>query len=153
VASRVNSQIILDENGAESLLGNGDMLFLPPGTSHLLRAQGAYVSDEDINRVVRFICDQASPNYLISSFDSMAQQLTDGEEDDGPRDSLYDQAKAIVIETQSASTTYLQRKLKIGYARAASLMDELEMHGVISSQEGSKPRRVLIENNDESNRT
>lgn len=152
VASRVNSQIILDENGAESLLGNGDMLFLPPGTSHLLRSQGAYVSDDDINRVVRFICDQAPPNYLISSFDSMAQQLTDGEEEDGPRDTLYDQAKAIVIETQSASTTYLQRKLKIGYARAASLMDELEMHGVISAQEGSKPRRVLIENSDESNR-
>lgn len=149
VASRINSQIILDENGAESLLGNGDMLFLPPGTSHLMRAQGAYVSDEDINRVVRFICDQASPNYLISSFDSMAQQLTDNENGDGPRDSLYDQAKAIVVETQSASTTYLQRKLKIGYARAASLMDELEMHGVISSQEGSKPRRVLIENSDE----
>ncbi len=152
VASRVNSQIILDENGAESLLGNGDMLFLPPGTSHLMRAQGAYVSDEDINRVVRFICDQASPNYLISSFDSMAQQLTDSEEEDGPRDSLYEQARVIVIETQSASTTYLQRKLKIGYARAASLMDELEMHGVISAQEGSKPRRVLIEDRDESNR-
>ena len=151
VASRVNSQIILDENGAESLLGNGDMLFLPPGSSHLLRAQGAYVSDEDINRVVRFICDQQSPNYLISSFDSMAQALTDGEAEDGPRDTLYDQAKAIVIETQSASTTYLQRKLKIGYARAASLMDELEMHGIISTQEGSKPRRVLIENNSESN--
>ncbi len=151
VASRVNSQIILDENGAESLLGNGDMLFLPPGTSHLLRAQGAYMSDDDINRVIRFICDQAPPNYLIASFDSMAQQLTDGEGDE-PRDTLYEQAKDIVIETQSASTTYLQRKLKIGYARAASLMDELEMHGVISAQEGSKPRRVLIENNDESNR-
>jgi S-DNA-T family DNA segregation ATPase FtsK/SpoIIIE len=143
VASRVNSQIILDENGADSLLGNGDMLFLPPGTSHLMRAQGAYVSDEDINRVVRFICDQAPPNYLISSFDSMAPELGDDEEE-GPRDTLYDEAKAIVIDTQVASTTYLQRKLKIGYARAASLMDELETRGVISSQEGSKPRRVLI---------
>jgi S-DNA-T family DNA segregation ATPase FtsK/SpoIIIE len=145
VASRVNSQIILDENGAESLLGNGDMLFLPPGTSHLMRAQGAYVSDEDINRVVRFICDQAPPNYLISSFDTMSPELGD-EEDEGPRDTLYDEAKIIVIETQVASTTYLQRKLKIGYARAASLMDELETRGVISSQEGSKPRRVLIDN-------
>ncbi len=142
VASRVNSQIILDENGADSLLGNGDMLFLPPGTSHLMRAQGAYVSDEDINRVVRFICDQASPNYLISSFDSMIPELN--EEEEGPRDTLYDEARAIVIDTQVASTTYLQRKLKIGYARAASLMDELETRGVISSQEGSKPRRVLI---------
>jgi len=145
VASRVNSQIILDENGAESLLGNGDMLFLPPGTSHLMRSQGAYVSDEDINRVVRFICDQAPPNYLISSFDSMVPELGD-EEEEGPKDTLYDEAKIIVIETQTASTTFLQRKLKIGYARAASLMDELEARGVISSQEGSKPRRVLIDN-------
>ncbi len=149
VASRVNSQIILDENGADSLLGNGDMLFLPPGTSHLMRAQGAYVSDEDINRVVRFICDQASPNYLISSFDSMATEFLNGEEEEGPRDTLYDEARQIVIETQTASTTFLQRKLKIGYARAASLMDELETRGVISSQEGSKPRRVLIEGQNE----
>ncbi len=145
VASRVNSQIILDENGAESLLGNGDLLFLPPGTSHLMRAQGAYISDEGINSVVKFIYDQAPPNYQIQSFDSMQPELTGGDEE-GPRDSLYDEAKAIVIETQSASTTFLQRKLKIGYARAASLMDELELRGVISPQEGSKPRRVLVEN-------
>lgn len=149
VASRVNSQIILDENGADSLLGNGDMLFLPPGTSHLMRAQGAYVSDEDINRVVAFICDQASPNYLIQSFDAMATDLLSDGEEEGPRDTLYEEAKATVIETQTASTTFLQRKLKIGYARAASLMDELEARGVISAQEGSKPRRVLIEGSNE----
>lgn len=149
VASRVNSQIILDENGADSLLGNGDMLFLPPGTSHLMRAQGAYVSDEDINRVVAFICDQASPNYLIQSFDTMATELLNDGEEEGPRDTLYEEAKATVIETQTASTTFLQRKLKIGYARAASLMDELEARGVISAQEGSKPRRVLIEGSNE----
>jgi DNA segregation ATPase FtsK/SpoIIIE, S-DNA-T family len=143
VASRVNSQIILDENGAESLLGNGDLLFLPPGSSHLLRAQGAFVSDEDINRVVRFICDQSPPNYQIASFDNMAKESdADGE---SPRDDLYEEAKNIVIDTKSASTTFLQRKLKIGYARAASLMDELETRGVISSQEGSKPRRVLVD--------
>ncbi len=152
VASRVNSQIILDENGADSLLGNGDMLFLPPGTSHLMRAQGAYVSDEDINRVVQFICDQAPPNYLIPSFDAMTPELSD-EEQEGPRDTLYEEAKAIVIETQTASTTFLQRKLKIGYARAASLMDELEGRGVISSQEGSKPRRVLIEGSGQGSNT
>jgi DNA segregation ATPase FtsK/SpoIIIE, S-DNA-T family len=149
VASRVNSQIILDENGADSLLGNGDMLFLPPGTSHLMRAQGAYVSDEDINRVVGFICDQASPNYLIPSFDAMVPESLNGEDDESPRDTLYEEARLIVIETQTASTTFLQRKLKIGYARAASLMDELETRGIISSQEGSKPRRVLIEGQNE----
>ncbi len=146
VASRVNSQIILDDNGADSLLGNGDMLFLPPGSSHLIRAQGAYIRDEDINRVVDFITAQGPTNYLIPSFDKMQAGAGSGE-DEGSRDDLYDQARLIVIETQTASTTFLQRKLKIGYARAASLMDELEARGVISPQEGSKPRRVLIDEN------
>ncbi|MBS0615789.1 MAG: DNA translocase FtsK 4TM domain-containing protein [Verrucomicrobia bacterium] len=143
VASRVNSQIILDDNGADSLLGNGDMLFLPPGTSHLIRAQGAYIRDEDINRVIDFITAQGAPSYLISSFDKMPSGALGDEEDS--KDDLYDQARSIVIETQTASTTFLQRKLKIGYARSASLMDELEARGVISPQEGSKPRRVLID--------
>ena len=147
MASRVNSQIILDDTGAESLLGNGDMLFLPPGTSALTRAQGAYISDEEINRVVSFICQQAQPNYLIESFDKMRFEgsSSDGNDDDTPRDTLYDQALALVVETRTASTTFLQRKLKIGYARAASLMDELESKGVISPQEGAKPRRILID--------
>jgi DNA segregation ATPase FtsK/SpoIIIE, S-DNA-T family len=147
VASRVNSQIILDDVGAESLLGNGDMLFLPPGTSTLIRAQGAYISDEEINRIVSFICDQAPPSYLIESFDKMRFEDSSSNHggDDSPRDTLYDQALATVVETRTASTTFLQRKLKIGYARAASLMDELESKGVIGPQEGAKPRRILID--------
>lgn len=153
VASRVNSQIILDDVGAESLLGNGDMLFLPPGTSSLMRAQGAYISDEEINRIVDFICNQAPPNYLIESFDKM--RLEDGSSseplEDGPRDTLYEQALSLVIDTRTASTTYLQRKLKIGYARAASLMDELECKGVISGQEGAKPRRILLDSQSKGN--
>jgi len=144
VASRINSQIILDESGADSLLGNGDMLFLPPGSSQLLRAQGAYISDEEINRVVSFVCDQAPTNYLIASFDQMKKEDLPGEGNDSdPKDSLYEQALSIVRETNTASTTFLQRKLKIGYARAASLMDELEQKGIIGPQEGSRPRRVL----------
>ncbi|NDD58295.1 MAG: DNA translocase FtsK [Chlamydiae bacterium] len=144
VASRINSQIILDDTGAESLLGNGDMLFLPPGSSQLLRAQGAYISDEDINKVISFICDQAPTNYMIQSFDMMKKEDAFFEQDE-PRDSMYEQAKTIVVDTKNASTTFLQRKLKIGYARAASLMDELEQKGVIGPQEGSKPRRILID--------
>jgi len=145
VASRVNSQIILDDNGADSLLGNGDMLFLPPGSSQLVRAQGAYISDEDINQVISFISRQASPNYLIKSFDEMKREdlFPEEKEDGSPKDSLYDQALSIVVDTQNASTTFLQRKLKIGYARAASLIDELEAKGVISAQDGSKPRRII----------
>lgn len=146
VASRVNSQIILDEIGAETLLGNGDMLFLPPGTSHLTRAQGAFIRDEDINAVVKFICDQAPPNYVIESFDSIKMQ--DSGDDmlsaDAPSDSLYEQAVEIVKTSGNASTTFLQRKLKIGYARAASLIDELEARGIVGSAEGSKPRKILV---------
>ncbi|MDE3046517.1 MAG: DNA translocase FtsK 4TM domain-containing protein [Verrucomicrobiota bacterium] len=144
VASRVNSQIILDEIGAESLLGNGDLLFLPPGSSQLMRAQGAYISDDEINLVVGHICQQSPPNYLLPSFDSF-RALDLGPEESEPKgnDPLYDQALTIVVSSKSASTTFLQRKLKIGYARAASLMDELEANGIIGPQEGARPRRVL----------
>jgi len=144
VASRVNSQIVLDEIGAESLLGNGDMLFLPPGSSHLVRAQGAFIRDEDIQAVIQHICEQAPPNYIIQSFDQMINvegaALEPGEEFE--LDSLYEQAKDVVVSTGSASTTFLQRKLKIGYARAASLMDQLEAQGVVGPADGSKPRKI-----------
>lgn len=144
VASRINSQIILDETGAENLLGNGDLLFLPPGTSQLMRAQGAYISDEEINQVVKSLTSQGPPQYLIPSFDAFRSldSLSDGKESQG-KDPLYDQALSIVLGSKLASTTFLQRKLKIGYARAASLMDELETNGIIGPQEGAKPRRVL----------
>ena len=145
VSSRINSQIILDENGAETLLGNGDLLFMPPGSSQLIRAQGAYICDQDINKIIDYNCKQASTNYLIKSFDTMSKEdfLSSSEESEA-RDSLYDQALSVVTTSRNASTTFLQRKLKIGYARAASLMDELEEHGVIGPQDGSKARKVLI---------
>lgn len=143
VASRVNSQIVLDEVGAETLLGNGDMLFLPPGSSHLVRAQGAFIRDEDINAIVKHICEQAPPNYAIESFDHLSRISTEDDLDEEPTDALYDQALDIVLSTGNASTTFLQRKLKIGYARAASLMDQLEMRGIVGPAEGSKPRKIL----------
>ncbi len=146
VASRINSQIILDDVGAESLLGNGDLLFLPPGSSALMRAQGAYISDEEIADVIAFICNQAPPNYLISSFDTMRpEEVLGRSSEESSGDQLYEEALQIVLDTKTASTTYLQRKLKIGYARAASLMDALEKQGVIAPQEGAKPRRILID--------
>lgn len=144
VASRVNSQIVLDEIGAESLLGNGDMLFLPPGTSNLVRAQGAFIRDEDINAVVKFICDQASPNYVIASFDQMiTSDDSDSDAEEEPTDSLYEEAKNVILSTGNASTTFLQRKLKVGYARAASIIDQLEQRGIVGPAEGSKPRKIL----------
>lgn len=146
VASRVNSQIVLDETGAESLLGNGDMLFLPPGSSHLMRAQGAFIRDEDIQAVVQSICEQAPPNYVIQSFDRLHESEIGGDDffdEEDSFDSLYDQAKEVVLSTGNASTTFLQRKLKIGYARAASLMDQLERQGIVGPAEGSKPRKIF----------
>jgi DNA segregation ATPase FtsK/SpoIIIE, S-DNA-T family len=141
VASRINSQIILDDVGAETLLGNGDMLFLPPGTSHLVRAQGAFISDEDIFRIVTSICVKYRTSYIVPSFDNMSPK--EMLEKNGPKDKLYHQAALLVVETRNASTTFLQRKLKIGYARAASLMDELEENQVIGPPEGGKPRRIF----------
>lgn len=146
VASRVNSQIVLDDTGAESLLGNGDMLFLPPGSSHLIRAQGAYIRDEDINKVICCICEQSPPHYITESFATweLGMSTTVEEREEMPLDDLYDEAHELVTSTGNASTTFLQRKLKIGYARAASLMDQLEAQGIVSPADGSKPRRLLV---------
>ncbi len=143
VSSRINSQIILDENGAESLLGNGDMLFLAPGTAELLRCQGVYVCDEDIKKVVSHIQERFPTNYLFESFDDVSSDdslIADKEENVDP---MYAKALEIVLTFKTASTTFLQRKLKIGYARAASLIDLLEGNGVISAADGSRPRRIL----------
>ncbi|MDF2577633.1 MAG: ftsK [Chlamydiales bacterium] len=147
VASRVNSQIILDEVGAESLLGNGDMLFLPPGSSTLIRAQGAYISDEEIQSVIDSICSQRPTNYLIRSFNANSIEVSNNREtskNDKKVDSLYEQAVNLVLETGNASTTFLQRKLKVGYARAASLIDQLEEAGIIGPQEGNNKARKII---------
>lgn len=143
VSSRVNSQIIIDDNGAETLLGNGDLLFLPPGTSTLCRAQGAFIRDDDINKVIHFSCQQSPTHYLIPSFDQY-RETGDASMDNGPlnRDALYEDAKKLVLETGNASTTFIQRKMKLGYARAASLMDQLEQEGIIGPSEGAKPRKI-----------
>lgn len=149
VSSRVNSQIIIDENGAETLIGNGDMLFLPPGSSSLVRAQGAFIRDEDINQVIRHCCAQAHTNYLIPSFDSFQGGFDPiNGEGSSEKDSLFEQAKALVFETGNASTTFLQRKMKVGYARAASLMDQLEQHGIVGPSEGAKPRKIFYPKGD-----
>lgn len=154
VASRINSQIVLDETGAESLLGNGDMLFLPPGSSHLIRAQGAFIRDEDITKVINHICQQAPPNYVIQSFDRMTDLESLENSNAGMElDSLYEQAQEVILSTGNASTTFLQRKLKIGYARAASLMDQLEKNGIIGPSEGAKPRKIFARKAEEEEET
>jgi len=143
VASRVNSQIVLDDIGAESLLGNGDMLILLPGSSQPLRAQGVFVRDDEINRVLKSINTQISQDYIIGSLDQLeAQAIEDG--DDSNLDELFEEAKQTVFSTGNASTTFLQRKLKIGYARAASIMDQLERKGIIGPQDGARPRKIYF---------
>jgi S-DNA-T family DNA segregation ATPase FtsK/SpoIIIE len=150
VASRINSQIILDDNGAEALLGNGDMLFMPPGTSSLIRGQGAFIRDADITKVIEFICQQMGPQYLIPSFKDFKVVMADRENDtESGEDALYEQARTLIFETGNASTTFLQRKLKIGYARAASLMDELEANHVIGPADGAKPRKIFYPGREE----
>ncbi len=145
VASRVNSQIVLDEVGAETLLGNGDMLFLPPGSSQLVRAQGVFVRDEEIYRAIEHISKHSPPQYIINSFDRLPADFgLQDSADSEPTDALFEDAKTTVLTTGNASTTFLQRKLKIGYARAASLMDELEKKGVVGPQEGAKPRQIFF---------
>ena len=143
VASRINSQIVLDDIGAETLLGNGDMLIQLPGSSQLIRAQGVFVRDEEINKVISFITAQHPPKYVIESLDALNGDIP-GVQDDMVLDGLYDEAKSVVLSTGNASTTYLQRKLKIGYARAASLMDQLELQGVVGAQEGARPRKIFF---------
>jgi S-DNA-T family DNA segregation ATPase FtsK/SpoIIIE len=143
VASRINSQIVLDEVGAETLLGNGDLLFLPPGTSQLIRAQGAYIRDEDINKVVSDICMRYPTNYLIPSFDTLDSSDVYDDKEPQPKNSLLKEAVKHLQNSPTVSTTFLQRKLNIGYPRAASLMDLLEEEGYVSAPDGNKMRKVL----------
>jgi S-DNA-T family DNA segregation ATPase FtsK/SpoIIIE len=108
-----------------------------------VRCQGVYVRDEDINKVVSYINERMPTNYLIESFEGTGDSDSFETEGDEPSDPLYEKALELVLSFRTASTTFLQRKLKIGYARAASLMDELEQNGVISPADGSRPRKIL----------
>ncbi len=142
VANKINSQIIIDEPGAENLMGNGDMLVVYPGSFGAIRVQGAYIRDEDINKVIRDLCSRFPTKYVVPSFET---QEVFSNDDFTERDPLFNQVKTLVLQTGSASTTFLQRKFKIGYARAASLMDQLEEACIIGPSEGAKPRRVLTQ--------
>lgn len=139
VSSQVDSRTILDSGGAEKLLGKGDMLFLENGTSQSVRLQGPFVSDEEIERVTAYARDIAEPEYLFEQEQLLEQIELEEEEDE-----LMEDAIRFVVEQQSASTSMLQRHFKIGYNRAARLMDAMEARGIISGQNGSKPRDVLI---------
>jgi S-DNA-T family DNA segregation ATPase FtsK/SpoIIIE len=149
VSSGTDSRTILDENGAEKLLGRGDMLFKPIDENHPVRLQGSFISDDDVERIVGFIKNQAEADY-DDSFDPGEVSESDlksgggGASQEG--DPLFEDAKALVLETQKASASMLQRRLSVGFNRATRLMDELEAAGVIGPAEGTKPRKVLMTN-------
>lgn len=144
VSSGTDSRTILDENGAEKLLGRGDMLFKPIDENHPVRLQGSFISDDDVERIVNFIKAQADTDY-DESFDPGEVSENEGEFSDGDAggDPLFEEAKSLVIETQKASASMIQRRLSVGFNRATRLMEELEIAGVIGPAEGTKPRKVL----------
>ncbi|NME94987.1 DNA translocase FtsK [Clostridium cochlearium] len=147
VSSQIDSRTILDMSGAEKLLGKGDMLFYPSGESKPMRVQGAFISEEEVEKVVTFIKEQqcGEIEYEDSIIDEINTSIEINNED---RDELLEEAIKIVVEVDQASTSLLQRKLRIGYNRAARIMDQMEERGIISQRDGSKPRQVLISKDD-----
>ncbi|HJT65626.1 MAG TPA: DNA translocase FtsK [Pyrinomonadaceae bacterium] len=142
VSSKIDSRTIIDTNGAEQLLGRGDMLFLPPGTSRLIRVHGAYIDEKEIDRIVSHIKAQGPPSYdeTITQSDEEALGLTASESE---HDEFFEEALRICVEMKRASTSVLQRRLRIGYGRAAAILDMMEREGLIGQADGSRPRPVL----------
>jgi len=148
VSSQTDSRVIIDQGGAESLLGQGDMLFKPLGTSRLQRVQGAYVGEEEVALIVeqcRAQREQELDTSLLEAPEPPPEEADADEEFDPDEDPLLDRAIEVVVQAQTASTSLLQRRLRVGYTRAGRLIDMLERRGIISGYEGSKPRRVLVE--------
>jgi S-DNA-T family DNA segregation ATPase FtsK/SpoIIIE len=143
VTSKVDSRTILDTIGAEHLLGSGDMLFLPPGSAKLIRIHGAFISSQEIKRVVEFLKKQGSPHYETSILSEVKKKKeTPGEEDE--YDGKYDEALAFVAETGQASISLIQRRFRIGYNRAARIIEKMEEEGVVGPSDGVKQREVFI---------
>lgn len=145
VTSKTDSRVILDHNGAENLLGNGDMLFVPPGTSYMQRVHGAYISEKEIDKIVAFLKEQGKPQY-----DESILQEEDGEEeeqgiDESEKDEYYRDAVRLVIESKQASISMIQRKLRVGYNRAARMVEMMEIEGIVSPADSCKPRQVIID--------
>lgn len=141
VSSGVDSRTILDSNGAEHLLGQGDMLFYPSFYSKPKRLQGAFISDQEVENVVSFIKDNSQKDYNEEALESIEKKV---EKETNPKDDLYSQAVNIVLQDEQASISYLQRKLKIGYSRAARLIDSMEEDGIIGPHQGTQPRKIIL---------
>lgn len=150
VGSGIDSRTILDQTGAEKLLGKGDMLYLPIGSNSPLRIQGSFINDNEIKRIVEYVSKQQEVNYdeSLLNLSVMNQKTTNqSDENNEEKDALYDEIVEYVIKYQTASTSFLQRKFKVGYNRAGRIMDQLEEAGIIGPPNGSKPREVLLKPN------
>jgi len=141
VTTRVDSRTILDSMGGEKLLGNGDLLFMPPGTARLIRVHGAFVSDQEVRRVMKFIKQQGRPSYRPEVLEAK-KEMDSATAADAEYDEMYDQAVAVVTDTQQASISMIQRRLRVGYNRAARMIEQMERDGVVGPADGAKPREV-----------
>jgi S-DNA-T family DNA segregation ATPase FtsK/SpoIIIE len=152
VSSKIDSRTILDQMGAEQLLGQGDMLYQPPGGSYPQRIHGAFVSDAEVHRVVQYLKQQGEPNYIEGILTGGTEE--GGEmgalgEAGGEADPLYDEAVAIVLKSRRASISSVQRQLRIGYNRAARLIEEMERAGLVSAMQSNGNREVLAPNSNQ----
>jgi len=145
VASKIDSRVILDENGADRLLGQGDMLYLPPSTSRLIRAQGVLVTDDEIGRLVDFVSAQSSPAFDLAMHERMETAAAPDEEVTEEDEELVEKCLEIIRQEKRASTSLLQRRLRLGYTRAARIVDILEQRGILGPGEGAKPREILVD--------
>jgi S-DNA-T family DNA segregation ATPase FtsK/SpoIIIE len=145
VASKIDSRVILDENGADRLLGQGDMLYLPPSTSRLIRAQGVLVTDHEIQRVVEFVSAQSPPAFDVAIHEKMQSTAAPAEEVTDEDEELVEKCIEIIRQEKRASTSLLQRRLRLGYTRAARIVDILEQRGILGPGEGAKPREILVD--------
>ncbi len=155
VSSKIDSRTILDQMGAEALLGQGDMLYLPPGTGLPVRVHGAFVGDEEVHRVVEYLRQQGEPNYIEGILEGgtlegdAAAAIEGGANGDGETDPMYDQAVAIVLQNRRASISLVQRHLRIGYNRAARLLEQMERAGLVSAMASNGNRDILVPKRDE----
>jgi len=145
VASKIDSRVILDENGADRLLGQGDMLYLPPSTSRLIRAQGVLVTDEEIGRLVDFVSAQSPPAFDLSAHEQMTAPAAANDDVTEEDEELVEKCLEIIRQEKRASTSLLQRRLRLGYTRAARIVDILEQRGILGPGEGAKPREILVD--------
>ena len=145
VSSGVDSRTILDQTGAEKLLGRGDMLYMPIGASKPERVQGAYIASDEVERVIEWVKKQQEVSYDETMIPKKGENSSNADsKDDEPADEFYEQAVDLVRRQQTASVSMLQRRFRIGYNRAARIVDEMEAKGIVGPSEGSKPRQVLV---------